>query len=71
MTAELNFRLRGYLPPIEAGGAGNKIDAMVLRLTLTVSRVKVRSRHDLPEGETGVHCSEGLACFMPPLPRAF
>ena len=64
MTAELDFGLRGYLPPIEAGEASTKIDAMPLRLTLPVNRVKVGNRRDLPAGETGADCSKGLACFM-------
>jgi hypothetical protein len=71
MTAKLNFRLRRYLPPIAAGEASNKIDAMPLRLPLPVSLAKVGNRRALPDVKTGGDCAEGLACFMQPLPTDF
>jgi hypothetical protein len=47
MTAELNLQLKRYLPPIEAGEASNKIEAMSFRLTFSVSRVKNENRGNL------------------------
>ena len=44
---------------------------MPLRLTLSVSLVKVGKGSGLSDGETGDECSKSLACFMQPLSADF